>query len=230
MAIALTVVMRMTALGKNPRAGWSELTPSAEGAGTVISVLYVFMLVSPLSTNLFGYEGGGMRALVLAPLDRRKLLVAKNAALTVVTTVLVAASLIIGGIVFRDLTVQTLIFVALSFVIFASLFPLGGNWLSLSFPKRIEFGKRMNRSGLAGFLMIPLFVLLLIPPAVAVAAAHFTRSLTVKYAILAAFAALSVGLYVSLIARQARALERRELEILEVVTGKGGDENSKIMG
>jgi hypothetical protein len=107
---------------------------------------------------------------------------------------------------------------------------LGGNWLSMAYPKRVEFGKRMNRSGLAGFLQIPFFMLLLLPPAAAVLAAHFAQSLAVKYAILAAFAALSVGLYFLLIAPQGRALERRELEILEAVTGRGGDENSKIMG
>jgi hypothetical protein len=230
MAVALTVVLRMAPVGKNTRGGWGDISPFAEGAGTVMTVLYVFTLISPLSTNLFGYEGAGMRALVLAPLERRRLLVAKNAALTVVTSALVAASVIVGGLIFRDLSAQTVIFAALSFVIFAALFPLGGNWLSVSFPKRVEFGKRMNRSGLAGFLMIPLFALLLVPPGLAILAAHFTRSLTVKYGILAAFAALSVGLYVSLVAAQARSLEKRELEILEAVTGRGGDENSKILG
>ncbi|MCA1636167.1 MAG: hypothetical protein LC802_21370, partial [Acidobacteria bacterium] len=229
MAVALTVVIRM-APGRSARVGWTQLTPYAEGAGTVTAMLYVFMLVSPLSTNLFGFDGAGMRALVLAPLDRRRLLVAKNAAVTAVTTALVAASVAAGGVVFRDLSGQTLLFVALSFIIFAALFPLGGNWLSTSFPKRVEFGKRMNRSGLAGFLLIPFFLLLLVPPALSVLAAHFARSLTVKYVILAAFAALSVGLYLALIAPQGRALERRELEILEAVTGRGGEENSQIMG
>ena len=229
MAVTLTVVIRM-APGRGKGVGWTQLTPYAEGAGTVTAMLYVFMLVSPLSTNLFGFDGAGMRALVLAPLDRRRLLVAKNAAVTAVTTALVAASVVAGGIVFRDLSGQTLLFVALSFIIFAALFPLGGNWLSTSFPKRVEFGKRMNRSGLGGFLLIPFFLLLLVPPALAVLAAHFARSLTVKYVILAAFAALSVGLYLLLIAPQGRALERRELEILEAVTGRGGEENSQIMG
>ncbi|HEU4594888.1 MAG TPA: hypothetical protein VFS10_06940 [Pyrinomonadaceae bacterium] len=230
MAVGLTVVLRMAPVGKNTRGGWGEITQYAEGAGTVMTVIYVFMLISPLSTNLFGYDGAGMRALVLAPLDRRRLLVAKNAAVTLVTGVMVAAGVFAGGLIFRDLSWHTLAFAALSFVIFAALFPLGGNWLSMVYPKRVEFGKRMNRSGLAGFLQIPFFMLLLMPPAVAVLAAHFAQSFVVEYAILAAFAALSVGLYFLLIAPQGRALERRELEILEAVTGRGGDENSKIMG
>ncbi len=230
MAVGLTVILRMAPVGRNTRGGWGEITPYAEGAGTVMTVIYVFMLVSPLSTNLFGYDGAGMRALVLAPLGGRRLLAAKNAAVTLVTAALVLSSVVVSGLVFRDLSVQTLAFAALSFVVFAALFPLGGNWLSMSYPKRVEFGKRMNRSGLAGFLQIPFFMALLVPPAVSVVAAHFARSVAVKYAILAAFAALSVGLYFLLVAPQGRALERRELEILEAVTGRGGDENSQIIG
>ena len=212
------------------RRSWAQISQYAEGAGAVFSVLYIFMLISPLSTNLFGYEGAGMRALVLAPLRGRRLLVAKNAAVTLVTAALVLASVLVGGLVLRDLSAHTLAFAALSFVIFAALFPLGGNWLSMVYPKRVEFGKRMNRSGLAGFLQIPFFLLLLLPPAVAVVAAHFAGSVALKYVILAAFAALSVGLYFLLIAPQGRALERRELEVLEAVTGRGGDEGSQIMG
>jgi hypothetical protein len=230
MAVGLTVVLRMAPVGKNTRGGWGDITPYAEGAGTVMTVIYVFMLVSPLSTNLFGYDGAGMRALVLAPLRGRRLLAAKNAAVTLVTAALVAASVVVSGLVFRDISARTLAFAALSFVIFAALFPLGGNWLSMAYPKRVEFGKRMSRSGLAGFLQIPFFMLLMMPPALAVVAAHFARSHGVKYAILAAFAALSVGLYFLLIAPQGRSLERRELEILEAVTGRGGDENSQILG
>jgi hypothetical protein len=37
-------------------------------------------------------------------------------------------------------------------------------------------------------------------------------------------------LYMLLLPFQARTLERRELEILEAVTGRGGDEDSQVMG
>jgi hypothetical protein len=58
----------------------------------------------------------------------------------------------------------------------AALFAPFGNWLSLQFPKRVQFGKRMNRSGVAGLMLVPLFFLLLLPPAAAIAAAHFAGS------------------------------------------------------
>ncbi|HEX8338932.1 MAG TPA: hypothetical protein VF621_19590 [Pyrinomonadaceae bacterium] len=224
MAVALTVLLRLGPAGSGSSRMWGGLTPYAEGAGTVFSVIYIFMLVSPLSTNLFGYDGSGMRALVLSPASRRTILLAKNAAVTLISLLLAAVGVCAGGLVIGDLTPPVLLFAALSFVTTAALFMPFGNWLSLQFPKRVQFGKRMNRSGVAGFLLVPLFVLLVVPPAVSVAAAHFAGSHAVKYVILAAFALLSVGLYALVLPRQGRQLERRELEVLEAVTGGGEDE------
>jgi hypothetical protein len=100
----------------------------------------------------------------------------------------------------------------------------------MRFPVRVRFGKRMSRSGIAGLMLVPFFVLLLVPPAASVAAAHFARNHAVKYVILAAFALLSVGLYALLLPAQGRTLERRELEILEAVTGRGGGGDEQITG
>lgn len=230
MAVGLTVVLRMTFAGGGGRRALGLASPYAEGAGTVFTVLYIFTLMSPLTTNLFGYEGAGMRVLVLSPVARRTFLLGKNLALTLITAALVAAGVAAGGLIFGDLSWETAAFAALSFVTYGALYNVFGNWLSLQFPKRVEFGKRMNRSGLAGLLLVPFFVALLAPPGLAVLAAHVAQSLAVKYAILAAFAILSVVLYVFLIAPQGRSLERRELEILEAVTGRGGEGDSQVLG
>jgi hypothetical protein len=232
MAVGLTLVLRLAPLGAEGArgGGWSNLTPYSEGAGTVFGVLYVFMLVSPLSTNLFGYDGAGLRSLVLAPVERTKILLGKNLALTLITAVLAFASIIAGGLVFADLSAGTLLFAGLAFVIYAGLFSLLGNWLSLHFPKRVEFGKRMHRSGVAGLLLIPVFIGLALPPVLAVVAAHLAESHFVKYAILAAFAAWSMLLYVFVVPAQGRSLERRELEIMEAVTGKTGEDGGQILG
>jgi predicted permease len=229
MAVGLTVVLRMTFAGGR-EAGFTVASPYAEGAGTVFTVLYIFTLMSPLTTNLFGYEGGGMRALVLSPVARRTFLLGKNLALTLITSGLVAAGVVAGGLAFGDLTWGTAFFALLSFVTFAALFNSFGNWLSLQFPKRVEFGKRMNRSGVAGLLIVPFFLALMAVPAAAVLAAHLAASLALKYAILAAFAILSVVTYVLLLAPQGRSLARRELDILEAVTGRGGEGDTQVLG
>jgi ABC-2 type transport system permease protein len=230
MAVVLTVVLRLGPAGAGSRRMWGGLTPYAEGAGAVFSVIYIFMLVSPISTNLFGYDGAGMRALVLSPVSRRTMLLAKNAAVTLISLLLVVLGVGVGGFFLGDLTAPVLLFALLAFVTSAALFAPFGNWLSLQFPKRVQFGKRMNRSGVAGLFLVPLFFLLLVPPAVSVAAAHFAGSYLVRYVILAAFALLSVGLYALLLPRQGRSLERRELEVLEAVTGRGGSEEEQIIG
>src|SRR5437588_189040 len=59
MAVGLTVVLRMAPLGSGTRRTWGMISQYAEGAGAVFSVIYIFTLVSPISTNLFGYHGRG---------------------------------------------------------------------------------------------------------------------------------------------------------------------------
>jgi hypothetical protein len=232
MGVALTIAIRVAPV--RPRGETFSFSPSlseyAEGAFTVFSVLYIVALLSPLSTNLFGYEGAGMRALVLAPVERRQFLVGKNIALALIAFLLAATGVAANGLFFRDLTTQAVVFAALSFVTCATLYALFGNWLSLNFPKRMQFGKRMNRTGVAGLLLLPFFLFLLVPPAVAVLAAYAARSLAVKYVILALFATSSLALYVLLIGRQGRMLARREIEIMEAVTGRGGDDAGQILG
>ncbi len=170
MAVALTMLLRMGPAGTGGQRILGPLTPYAEGAGTVFGVIYIFMLVSPVSTNLFGYDGSGMRALVLSPVSRRTMLLAKNAAVTLIALLLAAVGVCVGGLIIGDLSPPVLLFALLSFVTTAALFAPFGNWLSLQFPKRVEFGKRMNRSGVAGLMLVPLFFLLLLPPAAAIAA------------------------------------------------------------
>lgn len=230
MAVALTMLLRIGPVGASNWHRWGGLTPYAEGAGTVFGVIYIFMLLAPVSTNLFGYDGAGMRALVLSPASRRTILLAKNAAVALVSLLLVTLGVGAGGLVIGDLSPRVTLFALLSFVTSAALFAPVGNWLSIQFPKRVQFGKRMNRSGVAGLLLVFVFLLLLLPPAAAVAAAHFAQSHAVKYVILAAFALLSAGLYALLLPVQARALGRRELDILEAVTGRGGGGDEQITG
>jgi hypothetical protein len=187
------------------------------GLMATAGVLYVFMILAGLFCNQFAFEEGGMRALILSPIERRKILIGKNIAITAIALAFATALLIINGLVFRDLTAPTLIFAGLSFIVFAAIMSVVGNWFSIRFPKRMQFGKRLNVSGVAGLLLIPILLLLGIPPLVATAAGYFTRSMFVEYATLTAFAALSVVSYLLVSKMQGRSLERREIEILEVV-------------
>jgi hypothetical protein len=202
---------------------FAGIAPYMEGTGAALSVLYVFLITSALSANLFGYEAGGMRAYVLAPVARRTILAGKNLAGLVVSLVFAVAVVTVNALLYRDLTPRALLFTLLCFVFFAAASATVGNWFSLRFPKRLQFGKRMNASGVTGLLLLPIFLCIAAVPALAVLAGYAAQSLLIEYAILAASAVAGVAVYFLSLARQGRRLAERELDILEAVTGRGDD-------
>ncbi|MGH9945096.1 MAG: hypothetical protein ACRD9R_22325 [Pyrinomonadaceae bacterium] len=211
---------RGSAAAGAPGGLFAPFMPYLDGGRAAFSVLYVFMITSALSCNLFGYEGAGMRALVLAPVARRTILVGKNVATLCVSLLMATAVVAFNQLLYRDVSTRAILFASLCFVAYASIFTTIGNWLSIRFPKRLEFGRRLNASGMTGLLLLPIFLLAAALPALAVWAGYAARSRAVVYVILAAFAAAGVASYLLLVRRQERSLQRRELDILEAVTGR----------
>lgn len=200
--------------------GLKKIASAAQGAG---GVFYVFVILSPLSANLFGYEGAGMRTLILAPIERRKILVGKNIALALIALMLTALVLAFNGFVLGSLAPGALLFAALCFAFFTPAFALLGNELSMRFPQRLEFGKRLNASGMAGLLLIPMFAMMLVPPGAAVLAGYFVGSDPLRYVTIALFAIGAIALYPFAVNRQGRVLQKRELEILDTLTERNGE-------
>ena len=202
---------------------WGRSTPSDSflvyGSGLLATggVLYVFLILAGLSCNHFAFEEGGMRTLILSPIDRRKVLLGKNIAITLLALIFATILLTLNTIVFRDLDAPKLLFIGLSFVNFAALSAMMGNWLSIRFPKRMRFGKRLNVSGVAGLLLIPMVIVLSTPPVLATLVGLFTSSLVYEYAALFVFAVLAIGLYFLMLNFQGRSLAKREIDILEAV-------------
>ena len=216
-AIRLINSQRMeSGLQRGPSEAYDFMTYGS-GLMATAGVLYVFLILAGLSCNAFAFEEGGMRTLILAPVARRTILLGKNIAMTVLAIVFSIVLLTLNTVIFRDMTVDHLLFVALSFITFAALMSSIGNWLSIHFPKRMVFGKRMNVSGVAGVLLIPIIIVLGIAPLTATLAGYFTRSLLVEYAVLAALALITIGIYVLTLNIHGRTLARREIEILEAV-------------
>jgi hypothetical protein len=189
------------------------------GAGLLATggVLYVFLILAGISCNAFAFEEGGMRTWILSPIDRRKILLGKNIAINSIAVAFAIVWLTINTLVFRDLTAPTLLFVVLSFITFAAIMSTIGNWLSIRFPKRMVFGKRMNVSGVAGLLLIPIIIVLGIAPLAATLAGYFTRSLLIEYVTLALLALIAIGIYALVLNIHGRTLARREIDVLEAV-------------
>ena len=228
MPLILIIIRLMNRRAFDPEAAGgssfiTELMKYGEGFMPTTGVLYVFLILSGLSCNLFAFEHSGMRALVLSPIERKTILVGKNIAVCLVALAFSAGVLGINHLVFRDVTPQALLFASLSFVIFASLMAVFGNWFSIGFPKRMKFGARMNVSGVVGVLLIPMIILLAIPPLASVAAGYVAQSLLIEYVTLAVLTMLSMGFYLIMIGTQGESLQKRELAILEAVTDPGND-------
>ena len=131
--------------------------------------------------------------------------------------------LLVNELVFRDITMKALLFTTLSFLIFVPLLATLGNSLSIRFPKRMKFGKRLNSSGVAGLFMILMVLALILLPLAATAAGFVAQSLLVEYVTLAVLAAFSLAFYLFVIDSQGELLQQRELELLEAVNDPGNE-------
>jgi hypothetical protein len=189
------------------------------GSGLLLigGLVYVFLILAGLSSNQFAFEEGGMRTFILSPVDRRKILLGKNIVLILIALVFASALLILNIIIFQDTTPGNLLFLSLTFIIFAAISSTLGNWLSIRFPKRMKYGKRLNVSGVAGLFLIPQVALLLSLPALATLIGYSTSSLFNEYLALAAFTLLAVAFYAIMINWHGKLLARREIEILDAV-------------
>ena len=221
MPVVMTVAL---SFGFGPRrGGFGDLgaaAPYFEGVRGGLGMFYVFIILSALAGNLFGFDGAGARAYVLSPVPRRTILLGKNLAVFCVAVVAAVAVGVTNRLIHGGAGWGALLFTALCFIHFAAFFTTVGNYTSVRFPRRLQFGRRMNASGVAGLLMIPTMVAAIAPPALASVAGWLFGRVWIEYVILAAFASLSVVAYLLLIGAQGRELERRELDILEVVTGR----------
>lgn len=189
-----------------------------EGASGATSAFYIFTILSTLICNVFAYDDAGMRTFVLAPVARQTILLGKNIANSALALALFALVLILNDIVFGDITRGDMLFGALCFVYFACAFALFGNAVSLRFPRRLEYGRKLKASGLSGLLLIPFLIVILMPPLASFALGFFAADSRLKYATMAALAAFAVLLYWFLIGWQGRALSLRERDILDAVT------------
>ena len=139
-------------------------------------MLYVFMILAGLFCNQFAFDQAGMRTLILSPVDRKKVLLGKNISMSLLALVFCTGLIAINQLVFRDVSLAALLFATISFVAFAALMSLMGNWFSLHFPKRMKYGKRLNVAGVVGLLLIPMILLLALVPLAATAAGYMTQS------------------------------------------------------
>jgi ABC-2 type transport system permease protein len=158
MPLILIVFFSMTASMPSRHGGASPLGRFNGSFAYPGAVAYLFLLIMNFCPNNLAYEGRGIERYFLSPIKFRDVMLAKN--LFHGTLVGLEALLVLGVLTAMGHTPSLLIIAATWAALpFAALMHFGvGNWLSLQYPRKFEFGVRRQRP--SGMTMLISFGLL----------------------------------------------------------------------
>lgn len=122
------------------------------------AVAYTLLILMQYSMNSLAYEGGGIQLLYLAPIEFRTVMLGKN----LFQLALLGLEAILAWVLITALAgPPPLVILVATWIglLFISLINMSaGNWLSLRFPRKFEFGMRSRRvSGLSSLSSFGLY-------------------------------------------------------------------------
>jgi ABC-2 type transport system permease protein len=122
------------------------------------AVAYIALLMMNFCPNNLAYEGRGIERLYLAPVKFRDVMLGKNLFHGALLALESVFALILVSVMGHPPSAVILL-ATWSALLFSALIDLGaGNWLSLQFPRRFEFGVRRQRpSGLTTIISFGVF-------------------------------------------------------------------------
>jgi ABC-2 type transport system permease protein len=158
MPLILIVFFSMTASMPSRHGGANPFGRMNSSFAYPGAVAYLFLLIMNFCPNNLAYEGRGIERYFLSPIKFRDVMLAKN--LFHGTLVGLEALLVLGVLTAMGHTPSLLIIAATWAALpFAALMHFGvGNWLSLQYPRKFEFGMRRQRP--SGMTMLISFGLL----------------------------------------------------------------------
>ena len=191
-------------------------------------IAFTFLGMSQLMFNQFGFDRGGFRQLVLLPVPRKRILLGKNLAFLPIALLTGFTILLLATLVLR---ISLIVFLAagLQWVAAFLLVSMAGNLLSVLVPYHIAAGslKRTKTSAMTALLifvshllfptaMIPLFI----PPALGLglSSVGWLPAAPVNLSLSALLSGVLILLYRLSLVPLGNLLERREKQILQVVT------------
>jgi ABC-2 type transport system permease protein len=158
----------------------------------------VLILIAP-SYNCFAYEGRGIQTYFIAPARFREILIAKN--LMTVSILLCELALCVALVGWRvGLPTTPVLFATMAAVVFSIVGQLTiANWASLSYPRKIEFGKMQGQrnSGMSVLILLGMQILFGGVGGVILFTGRWTGNPWLPAEIFAVLAAAAVGGYVS---------------------------------
>jgi ABC-2 type transport system permease protein len=192
------------------------------------AVVFMFLSLSQLMFNLFGFDRGGFRQLVLLPTPRKQILLGKNLAFLPVAIGIGAIFLLIVKIA-TGISFVIVIASGLQLLAAFLLLSMAGNLISVIVPYRIAAGslkptKCSTKTSVLIFLsrmFFPLFVApIFFPPAMGLlwSGVGWLPAAPVNLLFSATLFVLMALFYRLSLDPLGELLQRREKEILEVVT------------
>lgn len=158
----------------------------------------VLILIAP-SYNCFAYEGRGIQAYFIAPARFREILIAKN--LLTVSILLCELALCVALVGWRvGLPTTPVLFATMAAVVFSIVGQLTiANWASLSYPRKIEFGKMQGQrnSGMSVLILLGMQILFGGVGGAILFSGRWTGNPWLPAEIFAVLAAAALGGYVS---------------------------------
>ena len=189
----------------------------------------LFMMVGLLG-NHFGFDRSGFRVFVLSPTPRKDILLGKNLS----TAPLAMGFMFIAALalqILRPMRADHYVAILLQMIPMYLIFCLVGNLLSMIAPMPMAMGSLKPAKPKAMVILIQLAFMVVFPvtlaPTLIPLGIEFLLSWTSTFAWFPAYllftiveVALMVWIYIAILEKQGRMLERREQKILEVVTAK----------
>lgn len=187
-------------------------------------IAYVFAMNLQYFVGLFAYDAAGFRLYLLVPLKWSRLLLGKNAAIWLLVTTQISLVLLSVELLDHNLTVEKIYVAASSLLIATAIYSTVGNYVSIYFPYRINFGvparRRENWSGINLLVQFALLFgvigLLLLP----IGIAYWFKAPLLLYVLFALFAVVSWIVYALLLEQQGNRLAERRFDIAETLTRK----------
>ncbi len=193
---AMLVFFSMQFTGVHPSAFKHGISPDRFFPGMMAYL--VLILIAP-SYNCFAYEGKGIQTYFTSPVRFREVLIAKN----LITALLLFSeiALCVGLVGWRvGLPTVPILFATLAALVFSIVGQLTiANWSSLSFPRKIEFGKMQGQrnSGMSVFVVFLVQIVFGGAGAVILLSGNWTGNAWLPAEVFTVLAAAAVGGYLA---------------------------------
>ena len=178
----------------------------------------VLILIAP-SYNSFAHEGRGIQTYFTAPVRFREILLAKNLVTIVIVFAELAFSVVLVGLRVGWPS-SPILFATLAAMVFSVVGQLTiANWSSISFPKKMEFGRMQGQrnSGMSVFLMLGVQLVLGGISALILFSGRWTGSPWLPAEVFAVLAAAALAGYFSSLDALTELAEKKKEVLMETL-------------